>query len=64
MKRTAQLEIYLAADGFRWRLKAANGAIVGESGEAYATKAGALRAVERLRQIMAADVPVIQRETP
>lgn len=34
--------------GWRWRLTAANGSIIADSGEAYATKASAKRAVERL----------------
>lgn len=33
--RTPKFEIYRAKDGFRWRLKASNGRIIAESGEAY-----------------------------
>lgn len=36
--RHPTLEIYEAKDGFRWRLKAANGAVIAEGGEAYARK--------------------------
>jgi len=42
------LTIYQAADGWRWRLKASNGRIVADGGEAYRTKANARRAVKRL----------------
>lgn len=34
--------VYRAKDGWRWRLKARNGRIVAESGEAYTRKRGAL----------------------
>lgn len=44
-------EVYEAKDGFRWRLIAKNGRIVSESGEAYARKSGAIKAVERHREI-------------
>lgn len=33
-----KLEIYKGLDGWRWRLKAANGAVIAEGGEAYARK--------------------------
>lgn len=42
------LSIYQARDGWRWRLRAANGRIVAESGEAYTRKAGAIKAANRL----------------
>ena len=35
------LEIWHAKDGWRWRLKARNGKIVAESGEAYTRRYGA-----------------------
>jgi uncharacterized protein len=45
-----KFEIYRdAAGGYRWRLKAANGRIVGDSGEAYTTRANARRAAENDR---------------
>jgi hypothetical protein len=37
MKRST-LEIYKAKDGYRWRLVAANGRIICESGEAFTRK--------------------------
>lgn len=40
----SKFTIYKAKDGWRWRLKAANGRIIAESGEAYTRKADALRA--------------------
>ena len=42
MKRQPKFEVYPAADGYRWRLKAANGKIVA-IGEAYWRKADAVR---------------------
>lgn len=62
MKRAAHFEIYQASDGWRWRLKSANGKIVADSGEAYVRRAGATRAAAGLIRILAYDVPVIQRE--
>lgn len=32
------LEIYRAKDGWRWRLKAANGTTIADGGEAYSRK--------------------------
>lgn len=40
-------EVYQGGDGWRWRLKGANGEVVAH-GEAYSTKAHALRAVSLL----------------
>jgi uncharacterized protein YegP (UPF0339 family) len=46
--------VYLAADGYRWRLKAANNRTIADSGEAYTRKRDAVRAVEAVRQATAA----------
>jgi uncharacterized protein YegP (UPF0339 family) len=46
-----RLSIYQdKAGGWRWRLKASNGRIVADSGEAYVSHANALRAAKRLRE--------------
>lgn len=42
------IAVYRARDGWRWRLKAANGRTVADSGEAYVRKANAERAARRL----------------
>ena len=47
MKRKPKFEVYPAADGYRWRLKAANGRIVA-TGEAHPRKADAIRAAAAL----------------
>lgn len=45
-----RFEIYRdAAREWRWRLKAANGRIVGDSGEGYASESNARRAAEHAR---------------
>ncbi|UUY01582.1 DUF1508 domain-containing protein [Svornostia abyssi] len=45
-----KFEIYRdAASEWRWRLKAANGRIVGDSGEGYASQSNARRAAEHAR---------------
>lgn len=62
MSREAHFEVYKAADGWRWRIKAANGRIVADGGEAYASRRNARRAVAGLIRILAADIPVVQRE--
>jgi len=41
--KTMKLEIYEAADGWRWRVTARNGEIVAASSEAFARKYGAKR---------------------
>ena len=41
-----KFELYQAADGWRWRLRAVNRRTVADSGEAYTTKAHARRAVD------------------
>jgi uncharacterized protein YegP (UPF0339 family) len=38
-------QVWQAKDGWRWRLKAANGRIVAESGEAYTRERDARRAM-------------------
>lgn len=38
-RRHAEVEVYNAKDGFRWRLRHNNGNIVAESGEAYVNRA-------------------------
>ncbi len=48
-----RFEIYQANDGWRWRLIAANGNIVADSGEAYSSKWNAKRAVRRLKASVA-----------
>lgn len=47
-----RIEVYQAADGWRWRLKAENGEIVA-TGEAYTTKQGAERGVDTFRRCAA-----------
>ena len=47
MKRKPKFEVYPAADGYRWRLKASNGRIVA-TGEAHTRKADAIRAAAAL----------------
>lgn len=45
---THKLTVYLAADGWRWRLVAKNGKTVADSGEAYKRKRSAVAAAEAL----------------
>lgn len=42
------ITVYRAADGWRWRMKAANGRVVADSGEAYTSRRGAERAAYAL----------------
>lgn len=48
MMRQPTFEVYKAADGWRWRLKAKNHKIVADSGEAYLSKRSCIMAVKRL----------------
>lgn len=43
---TPKLIVYEARDGWRWRLKATNGRIIADSGEAYTRFSGVRRAVK------------------
>lgn len=45
-------ELYKAADGWRWRLVAANNRIIADSGEAYTRKADVARSLERFVKIV------------
>ena len=47
MSRSPRFEVYQARDGWRWRLRAANGRIVA-TGEAHTRKADAIRAAAAL----------------
>lgn len=47
MSRSPRFEVYQARDGWRWRLRAANGRIVA-TGEAHTRKADAIRAAASL----------------
>jgi len=46
--------LYKSGGGFRWRLKAANGKIVADSGEGYRTKAACRNTIELIQQEAAA----------
>lgn len=45
---TYTLEHYEAKDGWRWRMKAANGEIVADSAEAYDSESNVKRAMESI----------------
>jgi uncharacterized protein YegP (UPF0339 family) len=47
--KIAKYQVYQATDGWRWRLKSANGEIVA-SGEGYTRKQGALAGVQAHRR--------------
>lgn len=47
--RRPRFTVYQAADGFRWRLLAANWRLIAESGEAYSRRRDAERAVKAVR---------------
>ncbi len=48
----ATFDIYEDADGrYRWRLVAANSEIVADSGEGYATRSNAVRAIDRVTRV-------------
>lgn len=45
---------------WRWRLKASNGNIVADSGEAYSSKGNAKRAIGRMEKMIFQYVPIIE----
>lgn len=48
--KAPKFEVYEAKDGHRWRLAAANGRIIAESGEAYTRRNGATKAIDTVIQ--------------
>lgn len=48
MKRRKHVEVFQARDGWRWRVRAANGEITAQS-EVYANKSSAMRAARATR---------------
>ena len=50
--------VYWAKDGWRWRLKARNGRIVADSGEAYTSRKRCIAAADRLRDPKMAVAPI------
>lgn len=53
--REPKVTIYHAKDGWRWRLRAANGRIVAESGEAYTERGKAFAGYRRVALLFVAD---------
>ena len=59
--RTAKLEIYRDTKReWRWRLRAANGRIVADSGEGYRRRASVHRAIECVRVLLTGNLPVVE----
>lgn len=51
MPRAPTFELYRdTAEEWRWRLVATNGNVIADSGEGYATKQGAKRGIESVRE--------------
>lgn len=50
MSRRPRFEVYQAADGWRWRLVAANGRTIA-SGEAHTRRRDAVRAVDTVKAL-------------
>lgn len=48
MRVTSSMNVYMASDGWRWRLVSSNGKITAESGEAYIRKRAAVDAANKL----------------
>lgn len=57
----AKFEVYKAKDGWRIRLKAGNGEVVA-TGEAYATKDGAIKGCEAIQRAAASAEEVVVLE--
>lgn len=53
-----KFHIYKAKDGWRWHLRARNGRIIAESGEAYRAKSQCYKMIYRLTQITDS-IPVV-----
>ena len=49
--RSARMLVYHAKDGWRWRLKAQNGNIIADSGQAYVRQRNALDAARMVAKV-------------
>ena len=47
----ARMHVYEAADGWRWRLKAQNGNVIADSGQAYKSKRNATDAARMVARV-------------
>lgn len=54
--KQARFKIYKAKDGWRWALKAKNGRIIADSGEAFTRKETALASVQIIKNQAASAV--------
>lgn len=54
-----KLHIYKAKDGFRWRLRARNGKITAESGEAYSNRSKCVDGWHRVEKAVGGLVEVV-----
>lgn len=63
----AHYEVYrleiLAAGGWRWRLRAANGEVVATSGQSFRSRAEAARAIDAVRRACASEIVEILPDT-
>ena len=50
------IQVYKAKDGWRWRVKARNGRLIAESGEAYVSDYNARRAFDRFLEIIGDEI--------
>lgn len=61
-KRKARIEIYRAKDGWRWRVRSSNAAIVAVSGESFVSIRNARKSFERAWFVaVGVDVEVVQQ---
>jgi uncharacterized protein len=54
-----KVHVYRAVDGWRWQLKARNGRIIAESGEAYTNRSKCVDGWHRVETAAYRKVPVI-----
>jgi len=62
--RQAQIEMFQQRGSqpfYYWRLRAANGLIIADGAQAYATRSNAVRAARRARDVMRGPMPIAQR---
>ena len=61
--RKMRFEVYRAKDGWRWNCTASNGRILADGGEAYRTRAGAIKRLAAfIDKTLASDYIVILPE--
>jgi len=51
-RKKPQIDVYKAEDGWRWRVRANNGRVLADGGEAYRRRSACVRGIEAASDIL------------